>query len=46
MWIVFVPAEPTNAVFLTNVIKIVSGIGPRNAISIQIFWAAELAVKF
>jgi len=30
---------------LTNAIRILSGIGPRNALSIEIFWAPELAVS-
>jgi hypothetical protein len=38
-------AEPTNAVFLTIAIRILSGIDPRNALSIEISWAPELSVN-
>ena len=34
-----VHAEQTNAVFLTSATVIRSGIGPRNALSIGIYWA-------
>jgi TRAP-type C4-dicarboxylate transport system permease small subunit len=45
MKVEFVPAEPTNAVFLTNFMGILSGIIPRNALSIETCWAPELAVN-
>ena len=38
-------AEPTNEVFLINPKRILSGIGPRNALSIETCLAPELAVK-
>jgi hypothetical protein len=34
-----------NALFLTNTIRILSGMGPRNALSIETCWDPELAVK-
>jgi len=46
MWNVFVLAEPTNEVFLTNAIRIRLGIGPSNELSsIETCWPPELAVK-
>ena len=45
MWNGFVLVEPSNAVFLTNKIRILSGIGPRNALSIETCWDPELALK-
>ena len=37
--------ELTNAVFLTKPMRILSGIGPRNTLSIEICWEPELTVK-
>ena len=37
--------EPTNAVFLTNARKILSGTGPRKALSMVTCGAPELAVN-
>jgi len=44
-WNVFVLAETTKAVFLTDGMRIISGIGARNALSIETSWPPELAVN-
>jgi len=44
-WNVFVLAETTKAVFLTDAMRIISGIGARNALSIETSWAPELSVN-
>jgi len=44
-WNRFVLAEPTNAISLTDAIRILSGIGPRNELSKENCWDREIAGK-